>query len=721
MEESLPASENIGRQPTPDDPLEKIKTKLAEFLLSLIQAFLRTGYYTPDHPQSKRAKEGLYEDFKGLFTQKDELTFLVRDDQQGKKILIEGVLPESYPLEAVMLRGMAEMYTPKFAKFLERKDLISLTLKDSMSQTEFMNFVDLMSEPLFVDTREKSDKERFSRTLRERGILNISYIFSEELLAAKRKIPWRAQIALSRLNKDFRTVPIYYDLDEEGFRKVRRQIIQDVARPVRTSEIIYPILLNTDLAQTEEFKESEIDNEIIACLSDELLLTLSKIVLRDTLQRRKTQSLHKKSGEIAKKTASTLNLREIKGREAIIEQYFKYKLIPFDMLSKAAQRKTRLKQLTNKFLKNKDSFFDQFDKIQDQSKYLQAARTCKTIIPELIRQDRHDEILAIITHLDRHFRGGRGFSVIAGQVLQEITNSDIPRALQGKFLTGARETRLAIGQIFLILHTESVPLLLSIFNESDDHMVRKDAWDVLVQIDSSAIDYILDELNKEQVVTKSAIDLIRILGEINCSEWIEPVSKTLVRYLKHKSPHLREEALWVYYKLIGGKGERVYLALLNDADIHVQKVAIQCLGKIKSERGLVKFIEMLQRAEDSSSEVGEQIENRLFGALASYGNTELPGLGLLEDYLLETLDRRLGLGPLKFLKKKEHALSETAVAAICETLGTIGTDKSRGILHKLEKQHDRMWKEKAEQALEKIAQREETQSSEQTAQTSSGD
>ncbi|MBW2340174.1 MAG: HEAT repeat domain-containing protein [Deltaproteobacteria bacterium] len=714
MEDTLPESENTVVEPIPDDPLKEIKAKLAHFLLALIQAFLRTGYYTPDHPQSKKARIGLYEDFKNLFTQKDELTFLVRDDEKEKKLLIEGVLAESHPLEEVMIRGMAELYTPKFAKFLERKDLISLTLKNSMTRTEFTNFVDVMSDSSFVDTQEKSDKERFSRTLQDKGIFNISYIFSEELLAARRKIPWRSQIALSRLNKDFRTIPLFLDLDEEGFKKVRRQIIQDITRPIQNSEIVYPILMNTDLAETKEFKESEIDDAIIVFLSDELLFKLSKILLREKLHQKEPESHQGKLLVIARKLASSLNLREIKGREPILEEYFKHKLIPLELLSAATQQKTKLEQLTNKFLRHRDSFFTQFDKIQDKEKYIRAARSCKQIIPELIRRDRYGEILAIISHIDRHFKEEKQVSVYAGQVLQEIVESDIPQALKANFLTGQKEIREGIGPILLKLHTESVPLLLSVFRESDDQLVRKDAWDILMQIDSSAINYILDELNKEETATESTIDIIRILGEINCGEWIEPVSKTLRAYLNHENPHLREEALWVYYKLIGGKGEKLYLTLLDDPDIHVQKVAIQCLGKIKSETALKGFIEVLEKAGDSPSDIDMRIESRIFSTLGSYGNVELPGGGSLENFLLQTLDHRLGLGPLKFLKKKENLLSEAAIVAICETLGTIGTNKSRGILQKLEKQHDSLWKDKAQEALEKIGEREESENSIET-------
>lgn len=707
MKNTPPEPDSLDTEHVPGDPHKELKANLAKFLLSLIQAFLRTGYYTSNHPEAKSAKVGLYEDFQKLFTQKGELTFLVRDDPEGKNILIEGVLPEIHYLNSLMLRGMAEMYTPKFAKFLERKDLISLTFKNTMTRTEFTNFVDLMGEPIFIDTQEKSDKERFSQILKERGIFNISYIFNEELLGMKREIPWRSQIALARLKKDFSTIPLYQDLEAEGLKKVRGQIIQDVARPIQNTEVIFSILMNSDLAETKEFKESEIDEEMIACVSDEFLSEISKTLLKEALRHGETEPPQGKLVGLARQVASSLSLREIKGKEAILKEYLKHKLIPFEQLPEDMQRKLKFDQVIEKFLRHSDSFLNQFDKIEDREKYLQMARSLTKIIPELIRRDRYEEVLNIITHIDRHFNEKEHLSVYAGQILEEIEKGEILQALKEKFLTGRNETRQAIAPILVKLHAGSVPHLLSLFRQSRDHLVRKHACEILVQIDSSAINTILDELNKKKIATKSAIDIIRVLGEIEGDEWVQPLANTVGAYLNHKNPHLREEALLVYYKIMGGKGEGLYLDRLNDSNVGVQKKAIQCLGVIKSEVALEKFLEMLKKAEDSPSNKSRQIEARLFSGLGFYGNVELPGIGSLEDFLLETLDRRLSLGPLKFLKKKKNLLSEGAVAAICETLGKIGTDKSRAILQKLEKQQDREWKNQAEEALRKISESED--------------
>jgi len=706
MKKTLSDTNILLRSQITDDPHGEIKVKLAEFLLALIQAFLRTGYYTPDHPESQKAKVGLYEDFQSLFSQRDELTFLVREELEGKNILIEGVLPEVQDLNGLMIAGMAEMYVPRFVKFLEQKDLISLTLKNAMTQTEFTSFVDVMSEPTFVDTKETGAKEKFSLTLQERNIFNISYIYNEELVIA-RNIPWRSQIALTRLKKDFSLVPFFTDLDLEGLKKVRKQIIQDLIRPLRNAEAIYHILMNSDLAVTEEFKEAEIDEEVIEALSDDLLIQISQTLLKETCRQEETEPAQGKSVELAKQFASVLNLREIKGRESILGEYVKHKLISIEQLPNEMRHQIRLEQLIRKFLQDSKSFLTQFDKIQDQKQYLRVARALLELIPELIRRDQYGAVLEIIHCLDRHFREKEHLSSCAGHILDEISKGETISALQNKFLIGKMEICQTITPIFLALGGRSVPHLVPILVRSRDLLVRKNAVEIIAQIDPATIGLVCNKLNEKGSETRSLIDILRVLGEIESDEWLQPLANTLLGYLSHESPQLRVEALRVFFRIKGSEGKSLYLDLLNDPDIDVQKEAIHCLARVKSTTGLGKFLEMLKNLEDSPSAKTERLEACLFGALGFYGNLELPGQGSLEDFLLATINRQLSIGLLKFSTVKGKAIKAETIAAICEALGNVGTSKSRKILQKLNKQKDSLWQNKAQEALTRIAEREE--------------
>jgi hypothetical protein len=501
-------------------------------------------------------------------------------------------------------------------------------------------------------------------------------------------------------------VPFFTDLDLEGLKKVRKQIIQDLIRPLRNAEAIYHILMNSDLAVTEEFKEAEIDAEVIEALSDDLLIQISQTLLKETCRQEETEPAQGKSVELAKQFASALNLGEIKGRESILGEYVKHKLISIEQLPNEMRHQIRLEQLIRKFLQDSKSFLTQFDKIQDQKQYLRVARALLELIPELIRRDQYGAVLEIIHCLDRHFREKEHLSSCAGHILDEISKGETISALQNKFLIGKMEICQTITPIFLALGGRSMPHLVPILVRSRDLLVRKNAVEIIAQIDPATIGFVLNKLNEKGSETRSIIDILRVLGEIESDEWLQPLANTLLGYLSHESPQLRVEALRVFYRIKGAEGKSLYFDLLNDPDIDVQKEAIHCLARVKSTTGLGKFLEMLKNLEDSPSAKTERLEACLFGALGFYGNLELPGQGSLEDFLLATINSQLSIGRLKFSTVKGKAIKAETIAAICEALGNVGTSKSRKILQKLNKQKDSLWQNKAQEALTKIAERE---------------
>ena len=216
-----------------------------------------------------------------------------------------------------MLKGMGELYVPKFANYFERKDLICLTLKGRMDQTEFSRFIDIMSEPSLLDTRHKEAKERLTQTLHQNGIFNISFVFNEELLAPERKMAWRVRVTLSRMRKDLKMIPYFQKMSGQELGQIRRKLLQDSIRPIRQSDLFYAILQNSDLAATPENREEIIEDEVVAFLQKHYLIGTSKIFLRDFLELKK---LHKQEA-FEEKPSRLLNkiihrLKEVSSQEA---------------------------------------------------------------------------------------------------------------------------------------------------------------------------------------------------------------------------------------------------------------------------------------------------------------------------------------------------------------------------------------------------------------------
>jgi HEAT repeat protein len=692
--------------PEEADRLQKLQLQLTDFILHIIQAFLRTGYYTPDHPESIRAKEGLFQHFKSLFEREDELTFLARDEEDQKEVFIEGILPETQRLSRLMMKGMGELYIPKFVTYLERKDLISLTLKSRMGQAEFTQFIDLMSEPSLLDIRRKEDKDRFISALYHHGISNISFVFNEEIiLAPDREIPWKARITLSRMKKDLKMIPYFQKMSGQELQVIRKRLLEDAIRPIRQIETLYAVVQNSDLAATRENPEEIIEDVLVTFLPAPYFLGTSRVFLREHLILKKLQkkdAFEAKSDRLLKKM--THRLKEVGKKEAedILEEFFRQQLITIDELTPNLKDKILLERLTDKFLNFTDQFFQQLDQAKDKERFLIIASSFVKMLPELIRRDRFNEILRIIETLKQHFHKKMMWALLAGQVLEEIGKGPIPMMLEEKFLIAKKEVRAAILPIFAALEIGSIPHLLNILKKSEDQWVRKNACEALIQIGPVAAAHLLKELEQQQTSAETTCDILRVLGEIKSEPWKVPLIKILKGYVSHESPKLREQAIHTFCLQGGKEGEEIFLSSLSDPNLEVQKRAVWCLGMIKSAKGVEKMGEILKQIPSTPSPQMDQLETQIYLALGLAGNQMIEGRSS-EQILLEVLEKR-GMKQWLGLFHK-NPLSETALGAICSSLGKIGTERSIKLLGKLEKSFEGSSLPKVKEAIRKIQER----------------
>jgi hypothetical protein len=696
-----------GLPPEEVERLQRLQSKLADFVLHIIQAFLRTGYYTPDHPESKKAKEGLFQQFKSLFEREDELAFLAREEQEQKEILIDGVLPETQRLSRMMMKGMGELYIPKFVNYMERKDLVSLTLKSRMEQTEFTQFIDLMSDPSLLETHRKEDKERFITALYRYGITNISFVFNEEMvLAPDREMPWKARVTLSRMKKDLRMIPYFQKMSGQELQVIRKRLLEDAIRPLRQNDLLYAVLQNSDLAATRENPEEIIEDVLVTFLPASHFLGTSKVFLRGHLNLKKLQKKdpsEAKSDRLLKKI--THRLKEIGKKEAedVLEDFFRQQLIGLEDLTPALRDKILLERLTDKFLNFTDQFFQQLDQAKDKEKFLTIGKSFVKMLPELVRRDRYSEILRIIESLKQHFHKKMMWALLAGQIMEEIGKGPIPPILEEKFLTGKKEVRSAIIPIFAALEVGAIPHLLNILKKSQDQWVRKNACEALIQIGAVAAAHLLKELEQQQTSVETTCDILRVLGEIKSQDWKAPLLKVLKKYVSHENPKLREQSIHTLCLLGGREGEEIFLSSLPDSNLEVKKRAVWCLGMIKSAKGVEKMVEILKQMPPTPSPQMDQLETQIYLAFGLSGNLTIEGK-TAEQILIEVLEKR-GLKQWMGLFQK-NPLSEPASEAICGSLGKIGTERSIKILGKFGKSCEESLTPKVNEAIRKIQQRE---------------
>jgi len=686
--------------------LQKLQIQLTDFILHLIQAFLRTGYYTPEHPESKKAKEGLYQQFKEIFEfEDDELTFLVREEEQGYDILVEGVLPEAQRLNRLMMKGMGELYVPKFGRYLERKDLIALTMKSRMGEAEFVRFIDIMSDPGRLDIRRKEEKERFTEALYNQGIFDISFVFNEELLGLDRDMPWRARMTLSRMRKDLKMIPFFQKMSGQELKEIGRNLIRDAVRPVRQADILYAILQNCDIAASPQNSEDAIQDIVIPFLQPQYFYGMSKVFFREHLALKHLQKkdpFDERSDRLLKKIAKRLKEMATKDAEILLEEFFRNHFIDLEDLTPELKNKILLERLTDKFLSYTQNFFQQLDQAREKETFLTLARSFVKMIPELIRRERYPEILRILETLKLHFHQNKMWALLAGHILEEIGKGSIPQLLEEKFLKAKKEVRAVIIPIFVSLEIGAIPNLLNILRMSEDQWVRKNACEALIQVGPVAAAHLIAELDQKQISVETVCDILRVLGEIKSGQWKAPLTKGLRRYVSHEQPQLREEALHTLCKIGGTEGEDIFLSALGDPDFEVQKRAVWCLATIKSSKGVERMLEMLRQISTTPTPQADQLETQIYYAFGLSGNLTIEGK-TLEQILLEVLEKR-GMKQWWGIFDKKP-LADSSLVAIVDALGRIGSEESIKTLKKLQKAREGEWLPKVKAALRKIEDR----------------
>ena len=294
------------------------------------------------------------------------------------------------------------------------------------------------------------------------------------------------------------------------------------------------------------------------------------------------------------------------------------------------------------------------------------------------------------------------WALLAGQIIEEIGKGTIPLLLQEKFLTGKKETRIAIVPIFASLEVGAIPPLLTILKTSEDQWVRKNACEALIQIGPVAAVHLLKELNLQQTSVETTRDILRVLGEIKSREWKAPLMELLRRYTVHENPKLKEQALHTLCQVGGSEGEEIFLANFSDPDLDVQKRAIWCLGTIKSTRGVEKMMGKLKQISTTPSPHMDQLETQIYYAFGTSGNLTVEGI-TLEQILLETLEKR---GLKKWWDPfQKNFLTDRSLGAIFDALGKIGTKESANVLNKLEKSLKGPLIPKMKETLKKIGER----------------
>lgn len=719
--------ESEGR---PDRPVTEVKVDpvreaqlrslLGQFTVSLLKALMMSGIYPPEHPAVVNISSEPMEFLGQLDKYEDvnEITFMAASSGLGDDITVEGVLAEGAPFDELVTSTMAEHFGRKFVDYFERNRLVSFSIKTRILQDEFQRLISV-----FVERRTREEEEGykpavpFGDLLIQAGIVHVTAMTRDEIIGGERPLPWRVKMAISRLRKDLRHVPLYSRATKQELARAKTMLVQDITRPLRRPQFLKELLANCDLITggVDELKAVDMEKEIIWCLHPGMLVNISWEIVSDldraawgeikqsigSVERR----LDKLFKEILKKIAMRLKEVEPGTTRDLLQYLFRKRALKYEDLPYVLQQQLLVDKWTDQFLPNADAVVERFCALGTATTYYQYINTFVQIFPELARRGCVDECAAIAgairTHLSEPSVGIPDRAERAQVALARFTEPQVLDRLVQYVDSEEKEVRQAALSALAFLGERTLNNLLKVLTTSDRAHVRREVAKAIEKMGEESFVPLMEMLSAQGQEWFIYRNVLMLLGNVNCVAAGEDV----MRYLSHPHPRVREEAMSTAFRLQGEAAAREIMPLVRDRDKGVARKAISILGGLKNKNPF--FLQALLETVRHRKEENKLAEELVLAALDGIRQVGVFTVDKsdVRDVLVERLEASKSMLDKLFRKKSKGQDSEALRGAICGVLGELGDVESARAIEFMLKDPSPLVRERATSAIQKIAQR----------------
>jgi HEAT repeat protein/predicted transcriptional regulator len=675
----------IPPQPrTSVDPDLELKGLLGQFTLTFLKGLMSTGIYPPDHPAVREVVDEPYLLLKRLAPSANEITFMSASAAIGDEIMVEGVLSEGIPFTTLLHSSMGEIFARKFVAYFERNQLVSFSIKTRVGRDELQKLISVFAEYRSRDEDGSRQVLDFGEMLLKKGIVHVTAMSRSEIVGGERPLPWRVKMAISRLRKDLRNVPLYSEATAQELAEVKRLLVQDITRPLRRPQFLKELLANTDLITegVEELRDVDMQFDIISGLHPGMLVNISWDIVGD-LERAAWGAIRQQVGgierrldaifkDILKLTAVQLREWEPETVKGLMHHLFQKKILQYKELPATLQQEMLLDKWTKQFMSSKEQILQRFATLTDDKLYTEYLDTFLKVFPELVRRGHLQECkrlaalladhatTAVPAHPERQARA---------RAAQEgcATEANV-KALLRHAGDENRETRTLAIQCLRGLGENAVSPMLELLGTSRSSSVRRDLVGAIEEAGEDAHVPLMELLagkGHEWYLYRNGLLLV---GKTRCFAALDDVRK----FLSHPHPRVREEAVQVLSLLRGPEAGADLMPLLEDSDAAVVRKVIAVLVRFdfRLPPFLKALVDIIRPRTEKEMQVPPTIQ---LAALEAIRRLRIVREGKTD--VREVLFQRLGRDKSvlrKLLKRGGDPEDDQVRVSVLDTLAAIG-------------------------------------------------
>ncbi|CAB1064973.1 ClpB protein [Olavius sp. associated proteobacterium Delta 1] len=699
---------------------EKIQPA-ANFIMDLTKAMLRSGYYSPEHPGALESKQGLYEQFQKCLGDSQEIMLTNLEIRKKSDILITGILDEPVSVRTMVGAGKAELFVPKLRDFFDRKGLMSFAIKKQMTAAHFESYIDIMSDPKADRAENKKMGELLTQALVEHGISEISTVFMDDMIVLEKNLPWRVEMAIMRLTKDLKVLPMFKAKSDEAILGLKIKIIRDIIRPLKYGQYLKELLINCYIIaeHLEDITAEEIEDVIITGIPEPLLLQTAQFVfeelknLKELKDKDPSSAVLQRRHESVKRIIKTMSRKmmqlEIKGVQSFLEELHDSHVLAFNELPPDVQYMVNTMKLVRDVMSRSQVYIAWVLERQKPGDAIVMLKCMRRVISVILEQEHWNVAFKLTLAVNKVQTETDIYSPKNNLPPNPFyfVFKDVTDMLVSAYLSTKTTSRLEIDQIVRRLGSKGVDILNLILNSSDDPDVRTDALETIVSMGEVARKWSLKVLEYKDQLAGTLKNALAILREVGIAKKDTEIAR---KFVKHSDPQVQEESLHTLIIFNAAGLEPLIVRALSNSNDKLRWRAISALTNLSqlSKETIVEVFRIIT-ADPPEDEDKVAIHDRkiaqIIQALGTFKN--FPAVKPLEDGVLRAAQKTTesGKGFMNRLKMKNSKADQSAVLlAAIVTLGKIGTAKSSEFLVNLTKGKSPMAVE-AQKALKLIESR----------------
>lgn len=644
---------------TDEDLLER--EQFGNFTRSMIQTMNRTTYYEPGHPAFAAVRDDLFEQLRGLLVKHQQVGFVLLRGSPPQ-VHVDGLGGGRVNLAQIMSAGIYELVGPRLAEYMDRFDLVVLAFSRRISLPEFERFVAVMTRPIVNRPAEWT----ISDALLEADVTSISAVTVSELRVGAHDLPWQLEVCIARLRRDLRTIPMFKSLSDAELRKIKRQIFQDVVRPLGRVDLLRLLIkhspwIEQEIQEREGIGDLRIPESVVWAVQARQFVDLAMTLFHE-MYVTKNAELEEHDLRAFELCKSRLSNEDIPGSDNLYRKLFEFEIFTFDQLPERLQDALRAEDYIRAW--------DQGARRPPQTETKRDIRVVGKVIRALLEHERFTDAVEVAEVLVGVAQSpSELIAQYAFDTLREVLPDREVDQIVERFETTAGDEQARLGRIITALGTFGATALGRRIIQHPFSARFGAVYKLLEGMRDYTSDVVVEAL-KVPSLSDNALRVFLVLGRANLTL---PVVDAAYPFRSHKEGKVRLAAVLILAAADDARTIPALTEALHDPDADIAMTAMTTLveryKEFKAPRSLALHVLATAKGDTPREYMLQAIR------VATMLGPDDPG----RDEVVHALQQCLRPDPthVGFLgigRKTLH--TEEVVAAAEEALGKLGAARS---------------------------------------------